>query len=117
GMPKSGTSSLFYWLDEHPLIQGASPKETFFFMDDSHPLSGRHGLSFGRNGVESYSSFFPDRKEDSLLIEATTHYFYQRTARDYLSSLQKKPLIVMLLREPANRILSSFRFTRDNLAY
>ena len=116
GMPKSGTSSLFYWLDDHPEFQGATPKETFFFMDKEHPLCGEHGLDLHTNGIEAYQQFFPEPDSGRIRFEGTTHYFYQHTARDFIASLSSKPLVVILLREPAVRILSSFRFTRDNLA-
>lgn len=115
GMPKSGTSSLFYWLNEHPDTEGSCPKETFFFMDDAHPLCGRHGLSLRSDGITAYEKFFASESEEKVRFEGTTHYFYQDAAREYFSSLVSSPLIVVLLREPADRILSSFRYTRDNL--
>jgi hypothetical protein len=117
GTPKSGTSSLFYWLNAHPQLQGSSPKETFFLLDHTHPLFGRHGASYKTDGPQSYNRFFPSKSETrSLRFESTTHYFYQDTARDYLTSLSPQPLIIMLLREPGARLFSSFRYTRDNLA-
>ncbi len=116
GTPKSGTSSLFYWLNAHPELNGAHPKETFFFMDQDHPLASRHGVGFHTNGVSAYDHFFADATDGQKRFEGTTHYFYQETARKYLAGLNPQPLIVFVLREPAARIQSSFRFTRDNLA-
>lgn len=115
GMPKAGTSSLFQWLAAHPAVEGASPKETFFLMDAEHPLRCRNGVDFLRDGPAGYDKFFSDSAGRRLRCEATTHYFYQSVARNYLSSLDDPPLIVFLLREPAHRVLSSFRFTQENL--
>ncbi len=115
GAPKSGTSSFFYWLDSHPGITGSTPKETFFLMDEGHPLEGRHGASFNRDGPAAYERFFQSADLECLRFEGTTHYFYQATARQILTQMKPQPRIMMLLREPAERILSSFRFTRDNL--
>jgi hypothetical protein len=116
GAPKSGTTSLFNWLDAHPALQGASPKEPHFFMDSGHPLCGIHGLNYHVDDASAYSRFFDSGHTQTKRFEATTQYYYQDTAREYLASLQPQPLIIMLLREPADKILSSFRFTRDNLA-
>lgn len=116
GMPKAGTSSLFSWLGAHPGIQGAVPKETFFLMDEDHPLAGSQGRLLSRDGPGGYEYFFQEPRAGRVRLDATTHYFYQRVARDYLAGLTPQPLVVMVLREPAARVWSSFRFTRDNLA-
>lgn len=85
-------------------------------MDDGHPLAGRHGLLAQHDGVASLEQFYPGPGENRLRIEATTHSFYQETARRALTDIEPRPHIGMVLREPAARLLSSFRFTRDNLA-
>jgi len=33
GAPKSGTSSLFFWLAAHPEVCGSQKKETYFLAD------------------------------------------------------------------------------------
>lgn len=116
GLPKSGTSSLFRWLDCHPQLKGSTPKETFFFMDSSHPLSGRNGHSVGQDGLTAIERYFGGNSEGKVRFEGTTHTFYQATARQHLAALEPQPLVVMVLREPGRRLLSSFRFTRDNLS-
>jgi hypothetical protein len=115
GFPKGGTSSIFSWLDAHPQLQGSVPKEPFFLMDDAHPLAGQQGALLSRDGWKAYETFFPEPAKGRLRFEATTHYFYQETARKHLASLDPQPLVIFVLREPAQRLLSSFRYTRDNL--
>jgi hypothetical protein len=118
GAPKCGTSSLFRWLAAHPRVRGSAPKETNFLLDRGHPL-----LDPARNvhdhGLAAYASFFPDGDDDSaarpLLLEGTTHYLYGRTAPRVLASVDPPPHVVFLLREPAERVYSSFRYTRNNL--
>lgn len=116
GMPKSGTSSLCSWLSAHPEIASSDPKETFFFMDREHPLYRRYGRAVQDDGLEALAHFFDKDDNSRVRFEGTTHSFYQETARQYLTAKDWQPLIVVLLREPAARLLSSFRFTRDNLA-
>lgn len=120
GVPKSGTSSLYAWLDAHPQLQGSRPKETFFLMDQGHPLRTKaeaRGLAkFNDVGLSGYKCFFPEPPKGRLRFEATPHYYYQQTARDALASLEPKPLIVFILRQPAERLYSSFRYTQENLS-
>lgn len=116
GAPKTGTSSLFNWLDAHPALQGSTPKETFFFMDAEHPLCARHGAGYTRDGLLAYERFFPERAEECLRFEATTHYYYQKVALSVFSAAKPQPLVVVVLRNPSDRIYSSFRFTQENLA-
>jgi hypothetical protein len=116
GAPKCGTSSLFRWLAAHPAVRGSSVKETYFLLDRGHPL-----LDPARNvhdhGVAAYGSFFPEAEggEDALLLEGTTHYLYQQTAPRVLAGLDRPPHVIFLLREPAERVYSSYRYTRNNL--
>lgn len=115
GLPKAGTSSLYSWLNAHPQIQGSNPKEPFFFMDTAHPLARREA-NYHVQGIDSYKQFFLEPRQGRLRFEATTHYFYQQTAINYITQLKPQPLVIIVLRKPSERIYSSFRFTQENLA-
>ncbi|HVF67624.1 MAG TPA: sulfotransferase domain-containing protein [Pyrinomonadaceae bacterium] len=116
GAPKCGTSSLYRWLADHPQACGSAPKETFYLMDEGHPLA-RRGSDFRARGLEGYAEFFADCEADARVrFEATTHYIYQRTALEVLSRLPTRPRIVFLLRKPSERVYSSFRYSQNNLA-
>jgi hypothetical protein len=116
GAPKCGTSSLFRWLADHPEACGSTPKETFYLMDEGHPLL-RRGSNFHTRGLEGYEEFFGGcERRARVVFEATTHYIYQRTALEALSKLKTEPQIVFLLRKPSERVYSSFRYSQNNLA-
>jgi hypothetical protein len=51
-----------------------------------------------------------------VIFEATTHYLYQETARNVLSSLATSPKVIFVLRKPADRIYSSYQYTINNIA-
>lgn len=85
-------------------------------MDSTHPLVSRHGLSVSADGEKAFERFYEEEADAQLRLEGTTHTFYQSIARDQLAGMKPQPRLIMLLREPAARVLSSFRFTRDNLA-
>lgn len=120
GAPKCGTSSLFRWLAAHPRVLGSSVKETNFLLDPGHPLLDPR-RNVHQHGVAAYASFFPDARgaaagaDGPLLLEGTTHYLYQRTAPRVLAALDRPPHVLFVLREPAERVYSSFRYTRNNL--
>jgi hypothetical protein len=88
-------------------------KELFYFMDPGHPLTKTP--NYHSSGMEAYKSLFPS-EGSPLKIEGTTHYLFQRTAREALSDMSSDPLIVVVLRDPAERVWSSFRYTQNNLA-
>jgi hypothetical protein len=116
GAPKCGTSSLFNWLNEHPEMLGSQPKETFFLMDQDSPLMNK-SQNYHKDGWEGYSKFYPAEPQNlASYFEATTHYMYQKTALQVLSEQSHKPHIIFMLRKPSQRVLSSFEFTRNNLA-
>src|SRR6185295_15674771 len=116
GAPKCGTSSLFSWLAAHPEVCGSIVKETFYLMDEGHPLR-RKNANYREQGLNGYESFF--RKcspHHRVVFEATTHYLYQQTALEVLSRLDPMPQIVFLLRKPSERVYSSFQYSKNNLA-
>jgi hypothetical protein len=117
GAPKCGTSSLFQWLAGHPEVCGSNVKEPFYLMDRGHPLLRKHA-NVHDDGLAGYRRYFSHcEKEKRIIVEATTHYLYQRTALDVLSGLTPVPQIIFLLREPARRVFSSYEYTKYNLSY
>lgn len=115
GWPKAGSSSLFMWLSRHPAIIGSRPKETFFFMDPTHPLYRRHGASVDSDGVEAYRGFYPSEHGARLRLDGSVHAFYQRNAMETFGKGSEPRLVVVTLRCPARRIYSSFQFTKESL--
>lgn len=114
GWPKAGTSSLYLWLSRHPSIGTAALKETFFFVDKEYPAYLRHGQSVFKDGIDTFRGFFPS--EASIWLEATTHHVYQETALRYLTINKDRSRVILLLRDPAARIYSSFQSTKNNFA-
>src|SRR3990172_8709449 len=115
GAPKCGTGSVFYWLADHPKICASRVKETFFLMDNGHPLLNK--CNYHEHALDGYQTFFSHcDPECDVILEATTHYIYQQTALNVLSSLNPVPQIIFILRKPSERVYSSFQYTKNNLA-
>lgn len=114
GAPKCATSSVHRWLTALPGVAGAARKETFYLMDPGHPLAHPvHNVQ--REGVAGYARLFPESERAHHRVDATTHYLYQDVAPRVLAQLPTSPKVVFLLREPAARALSSFRFSQRTL--
>jgi hypothetical protein len=111
GAPKCGTSSLFNWLADHPDVCGSTEKEPFFLMDRDNPLRRRE-CNFHDHGLDAYAGLFAHCGDRQIAMEATTHYIYQATAIEVLASLPSEPRVLFLLRQPSERVFSSFSYSK-----
>ncbi|WP_330203113.1 sulfotransferase domain-containing protein [Cyanobacterium sp. DS4] len=114
GAPKCATSSIFNWLVDHPDVCGSNPKETFFLMDQDHPLCIPNN-NYHDCGLKGYEKYFHNASKN-YICDATTHYLYQQTAVKILSELPSIPNVIFVLRKPSQRVYSSYQFTRNNRA-
>lgn len=114
GAPKSGTTSLFQWLAAHPAVVTSKDKETYYLIDPGYPLF-KEDSNYSSGGLSEYSRVFPDYPKGQLCIEATPDYMYQQTALKVLSELPSRPKIIFILRNPVDRVLSLYRFARNNI--
>ncbi len=72
GAPKSGTTSLYAWLNEHPQVCGASVKETNYLVDRGTPLFDP-ACNYDDHRLIGYESFFPHcgSVNGGVVLEAT----------------------------------------------
>ncbi|PTB95821.1 hypothetical protein C9994_10110 [Marivirga lumbricoides] len=116
GFPKCGTSSLFNVLNQSKEITGSRPKETFFLMDSNSPVRQYAENSIGNN--KTWRSFYPfPVNSTTYIMEATTHHVFQDRMLEHLQNRSKDFKLIILLREPADRIRSSFYYTKYNASY
>lgn len=89
GAPKCGTTSLHYYISQHPDIN-TSPKEIHFFGDDLQYKTARPSLT-------EYQSHF---KLTGLNGDASVWYLYSNSIFKELRSKGIKPKIIILIRRP-----------------
>jgi len=93
GAPKCGTTSLSWYLGQHPEIIAPIKKEPNFFSIDL-PLSEVDGL-------EEYLSLFIKTSEDQVVsFEASTWYLYSREAVKEILKFNKESKFIVLIRNP-----------------
>ena len=108
GVNKGGTTSLFSYLATHPDICASSVKETCFFLP----------LRYGEQPQElrEYAEFFSQSSGQRYRMESTPGYFYGGPPLiDALSKLPDQPRILIVLRNPVDRMFSFYRFMKNML--
>ncbi|WP_421762842.1 sulfotransferase domain-containing protein [Ekhidna sp.] len=108
GPPKTGTTSIFDWLAQHPDVCEASKKETGFFSDAISPAN--RSCNFNTHGIEAYIDLFHTLTDEKVLLEATPEYIYTKTAINNIPRLFKKKLVLFIYRDPVDRIVSEYKF-------
>ena len=99
GAQKSGTTSFFHYIAQHPKIFDHKAKELHFF-----------DLHYGR-GAAWYRSQFPllaSVKKDSLVGEATPYYLCHPHAPKRIHGLVPDVKLIVLLRDPVDRAISHY---------
>lgn len=116
GAPKSGSSSLFFWLAAHPEVCASKVKETYFLSDRIRQHN--KNLNLKEHGWDAYSSFFSHCSgQEKYRLEATPSYIYDKTPIEYLSRKELNAKIVFILRKPGDRLYSHWRFNRYRMKH
>lgn len=120
GFLKCGTTSLAKYLSDHPSISTPIAKELYYFIDASSKLTSMQSviskLSFGAEvssfDGRSFDEFFSPNHDTKYIMDATPFYYSQKVALEYA---EKNPSakIIFMVREPAKRLLSSYRFFQN----
>ena len=100
GAPRSGSTTLYRMIDEHPEVFMARPKEIGFF-------SGWHDQD-----VEWYSDHFSDAGVEQKAGEATPWYLHDPSAVDEMEKVVPDAQIIVILRDPVDRTYSHYWMER-----
>lgn len=98
GAEKSGTTSLYKYLNSHPDILFSKPKETFFF--------NRH---FSK-GKKWFAEHFNDYSGEKLIGEGTATTMYSSKAPQRIQEVLGSPKLIFVLRNPIDRAYSQYYF-------
>lgn len=117
GAAKSGTSSIYTYLREHPDVFMSARKEPrFFAFEGEKPtLNQPQGhLRLGRyvTGFEEYLKLFDGVDAERAIGEASTAYLYEPSAPLGIKKYVPDARLIAVLRHPADRAFSHFLHNR-----
>jgi hypothetical protein len=99
GAGKSGTTSLYYYLSQHPQIYMAAAKEIHFFS--------RHFLK----GVPWYESHFPAGLDVPVVGEFSTSYMLDAAVPKRIAAIVPDARLLFIFRNPIERAYSNYWFS------
>lgn len=110
GTTKAATTSVFNYLKDHPKICASIFKESRFFLEDEYPVALRD-IHFNRGN--DYGELF--KCGDGMhTLEATPDYLYSNYAANKIKETCKKVKLVFILRNPIDRLISWYNFSKQN---
>lgn len=111
GAAKSGTSSLYMYLKQHPEIFMSPVKEPHFFSftDETKNTRGPGDSIPGAvTDILAYEELFDGVKNQKAIGEASPTYLYQPEAAKRIFELIPDVKIIVILRHPAERAFSAY---------
>jgi hypothetical protein len=101
GAMKSGTSSLHYYLTQHPQVVPPLRKEVHYF-----------DLNFGR-GESWYRANFGRAGQHGVNIDSSPYYLFHPQVPQRAHALVPEARLIVLLRDPVRRAYSHYWHERD----
>ncbi len=112
GSAKSGTTSLFNYLNEHPEIYIPEVKECRFFSQLPKNFKGLGAEFFPNSGITDENEYFSlfDGHENQVCGDISNDYlyYYKTSIENIKKYLGDKVKIIIILRNPIDRAYSNF---------
>jgi hypothetical protein len=97
GAPKSGTTSLYFYLKKHPQVYLPRIKELNFFCNDLH-------FNFPLLSVEQFADYYSDYNGEVATGEVSVWNLYSKNAAANIYQYQPEAKIIIMLRNPVDMI-------------
>lgn len=107
GVHKSGTTSLYSYLGRHPEICASYKKEIRFFSGVVN--------SGSEPDLDEYARHFAHCHSERYRLEASPNYLYYDSVPELIGRTLPDAKILVVLREPVDRLLSLFERARPEL--
>ncbi len=107
GAPKSGTTSLYHYLNNHPEIEMSAEKEPDYFSYHNLESELIYYKKKRVSTLEKYHSLF-SQKKDTLRGEASVSYLFYNDVPDRIKQYNPFAKIIIILRNPVERAFSHY---------
>lgn len=109
GLGKAGTTSLFWYLSQHPDICASKVKEIRYFL----PLTEGDGIL---RPLDEYARHFDHCGSEAFRLEASPQYFHGgKPIIDAIRRTLDHARIIVILRDPVQRLWSTYRFVKSRM--
>jgi len=106
GAQKSGSSSLYYYLQQHPQVKPTFGKEIHYFTGSI--VENMDTYAKGRVWYQAHFPFSKTLKEDDICVDATPLYLFNPLAAGRIHQCNPNFKIIILLRDPVERAISHY---------
>jgi len=109
GAPRSGTTALFHFLEQHPEVYMSAVKEPYYFCTDFHEESDHffnREIRFPIRTEKAYLKLFQDAVHEKVVGEATPDYLYSKLAARNIYEFNKEARILLSIRNPVDFLYS-----------
>lgn len=110
GAVKAGTTSLFYYLGQHPQVYRSPIKETrFFTFDPDNPDHvAKSNRYFPIRTLDAYLAQFDGVQDEKAIGEASPNYLISPHAPVKMKELMPDVRLIFSLRSPVDRLYSKY---------
>jgi len=118
GTYRSGTTSIFRYLSDHPQVSPSALKETGYFLPRGEPAPSRWGigghlasetLRMAEAPLDRYLALFGGRDDAAVRVEATPTYLYYRDSAEAMRAALPDCRVLITLRDPFKWIVSVYK--------
>ena len=113
GTTKAATTSLFYYLADHPQVCSSNLKEIRFFLDQDYSEPSKYRYE---DGLDKYDEVFNHAQcfcRDKIRMEATPDYLYSLGTPQKVKISLPNVKLIFILREPVSRLISWYKFAKQ----
>ena len=104
GSQKSGTTSLYEYMKQHPNIYFSEVKEVTYFTDD---------LSY-KKGELYFHSYFKKYVNEKIIASSDVHILPSKEAPIRIKKYNRNMKFIIVLREPVSRAYSAYNYAIKN---
>jgi len=107
GAPKAGTTSLYFYLNEHPQIEMSSVKEPDYFSNKEMQTQNLYYKKQRIDTLKKYNALYSEKK-NLVRGEASVSYLYYNGVPKKIFEYNTKSKIIIMLRNPVERAFSHY---------
>lgn len=108
GAPKSGTTSLYHYLDHHPEVFMSPVKEPNYFSYEDTVQQNLYYKERGIGNLADYEKLFESVNGQKVIGEASVSYLFYENVPSRVSEKIPNAKILILLRNPVDRAFSHY---------